>query len=184
MQVKEFRFLTTKDKSNQIREAWSRAYEYEWILNKLNDKQPLSIHNTGCWGWDIHIAFAYELEKQFWSCVINSDSWGWEMLNYPSNYREYNLLKKGNMLYDSVLCISTLEHLPKDEILKAFQNLLDQTLNDLYITFDYPEVNLEQFENYLWVKCIREWEILNPENSVVPHPERKWLNIVLLHISK
>ena len=179
--VNEFRFLTTQDKSNTKRTARSRAYEYERVLDKVKEYWPITIHNVACWLWQIHIQFANEL---WW---VNSDDESrkeWD--DRPNNYKVYNILDKSSLKYDCVVCVSTLEHIQGDKMMLAFENLLDQ-VNDwwhLLLTFDYPNVPLELFENRLWLECKKDWELLNWLNSICHQECRKDLNIVILDITK
>lgn len=184
MLIKEFELITTQDKSNKDRGFRSRAYEYERILDKIDELKPKSVHNTACWLWDVHIRFSNELSKHC-DNVFNSDDESWvEWEARPKNFFKQDITKKLERKFDCVLCISTWEHLPTELLLSTLENLLDQTEKDLLITFDYPSVDIQRLENILNCKCIKEWEILNWSNSVVKQDIYSNLNCVLLHIQK
>ena len=184
MQVLEFRFMSKDDYSETKREAWSRVYEYPFVLErlkKLNLDTPL-IHNTGCgWAW-VHKDFAMELEK-YWS-VINSDNQSRDLEFKQSNFINYDLLKQCSFKADVTLCVSTLEHL--DNQIWALRNLWEATEEWWYLicTFDCPPVNLHIVEDFVLWYCADTPNRLTPKNSIIPHPERDWINVVALVIKK
>jgi len=179
MEVKEFRFLSKNDIYNKKWICWSRIYEYEWILSKLQWENN-TIHNTVCWFAWLHINFWYELEK-YWK-VTNSDYHKWDS-NRIQNFIKYDIRNPKRKKFDYVLNISTLEHLKPHNTIKAFSNLLNQTNKTLLLTFDYPRVDLKWLEEELWVKCKDVDERLNGINWVVVDDRYHWLNIVVLEIS-
>lgn len=185
MKVVEFKYFSKDDECDTKRLAWSRIYEYDWVLKQLLSlwiKEPL-IHNSWCWGWTIHLEFAQELEN-YWT-IINTDNDNWQWSKVPNNFLKYDILKSCNFEADIVLCISTLEHL-SDQVL-ALSNLIEATKEWGYIivTLDSPPVNIEAIENFLWVKC--EWveTKLNQWNSKIRNPAfTDELNVVRLVIQK
>ena len=126
MQIKEFRYLTTDDRANPIREARSRAYEYEWIIQKLEEIKPMSVHNTACGLGTLHISFATYMTDNF-VMVENSDNESRPTEDRPINFYKYDILDKSSKEYEATLCISTLEHIAVEQMMLAFENLLDQT---------------------------------------------------------
>ena len=66
MEVISFRFLNLDDTKNPKYEAWSRIYEYPFVLDaltKLGASSNSTIHNT-CWGFQsCHIEFKNDLDK-------------------------------------------------------------------------------------------------------------------------
>ena len=187
MKIIDFSYMSTKDKSDKKRTERSRVYEYQFVLDfvkeQFSKQRNLSIHNTWCWWWKVHLDFAKELEKHA-TIVINSDidtiRWEWK----PDHYAIYNILEKPNFPADIVLCISTLEHLENRKL--AIENLLEwvNVWWYLVVTLDSPPVPLWLLEEYLWVNCKDVKERLDPENSICPHDEREWINIVKLIIQK
>ena len=75
-----------------------------------------------------------------------------------------------------VLNVSTIEHLPSDKRLLSLKNLIDQ-LEDgghLILTFDYPDIDILQIENFFGLK------INKPDNIV----SNGFLSVVLIHLVK
>ena len=184
MIVKKFSYFSNSDYYDLKWGQWSRIYEYPFVINTIKKLWLFNptIHNTWCWGWDIHLQFAKELEN-YW-IVLNTDneSWHWGIL--PNNFMKYDLLTKCNYKSDIVLCISTLEHLRNP--LVALQNLIEATKEWWYliITLDSPPVDLKQIEDYLWMKCKDIENKVNPKNSVIPNYAFDTINIVKLVIQK
>ena len=144
MDVKEFRFLKTSDPSNTKYEAWSRVYEYIYILNKLKElgaNAESRIHNTS-WGFEgCHVVFKNDLDASF-NNVMHSDM---RASNLPKTM-VYDITKPAapefKNYYDFVINISTIEEVPYDNM-QIIRNLYDQVKvgGYLIITFDYwPQV--------------------------------------------
>lgn len=184
MKVLEFRYFSKDDLCDTKRLARSRCYEYPFVLETIKNiwiDNPI-IHNTWCGWWDIHIKFSDELEN-YWT-VINSDTdwiWDWKRNN---EFMIYDIMKWWDIQADITLCVSTLEHLSNQVL--ALQNLIKDTKEWWYliITLDSPPVDIKAIEEYLWVECSDTTNRLNPKNSVCPHPDWDWINIVKLVIKK
>lgn len=185
MRVVEFSYFSKDDYSDNIRQARSRIYEYPFVINTIKElwlKNP-KIHNTWCWGWEIHLDFARELEN-YWT-VINSDNDNWRWKVQPNNYITYDLINKCNFTSEIVLCISTLEHL-SDQV-AVLKNLIEATDEWWYIivTLDSPPVDIKAIEEYLWVECKQVENKLNQWNSKLSNPAfREEINVVKLVIQK
>lgn len=204
--VSEFRFLRTVDECQEKYTDWSRLYEYPWVHKWLagqamlnsgvtnewynhvygdKDKQqgcwphlPL-IHNTACGPESL---FRRELSSLY-PCV-HSD----HVPGHPSSpAMVYDLMDAEYAdCFDTVLCISTLEHLPPDDQPVAMQNLLRQVRPGgcCLMTFDYPRVNLEMVENFVGTTCHRFDDELNTANSKIPCPDRPGLSVCVLAIHR
>ena len=65
MRVIEFKYLTRNDLFDKKYVAWSRIYEYPYVLNmlkKLGANKNSMIHNTS-WGWEgCHVTFKNDLD--------------------------------------------------------------------------------------------------------------------------
>lgn len=187
--VIDFRFAGIDDTFDLKYRAWSRIYEYKYVLDFIKNQickdltMPL-IHNTS-WGYEgVHAIFRDELDT-IGQCV-HSDI-------VSSKYREtyyYDITTENSEFvnnFDFVLNVSTIEHLntPQDRLL-AIYNLYKQIKNNGYLilTFDYPRVNLMEIENLVGVKCAIPKIILNGENSASPNDVYKELNIVYLILQK
>ena len=144
MEVKEFRFLTTEDNCDTNYEAWSRIYEYPYVLNvleKLGANKDSSIHNSS-WGFEgCHVMFKDKLDAKY-PCSLHSDI-------RPStlpNTMYYDITKpisarfKGS--FDFVLNISTVEEVPFNNI-EIIKNLFEQVKINGYLilTFDVSDGN-------------------------------------------
>jgi SAM-dependent methyltransferase len=187
--VIDFRFAEATDKFNVKYEAWSRIYEYEYVLdfikwNMYKGMEKPKIHNTS-WGFEgVHVIFRDDLDL-IGECV-HSDI-------VHSNQREtyfYDITTENKVFenkFDFVLNVSTIEHLniAKERVL-AIQNLFKQVKNGGYLilTFDYPRVNLLEIESLVNSKCKEPINPLNGKNSFCQNMNYKNLNIVYLILRK
>jgi hypothetical protein len=187
--VVDFRFAETTDVCNLKYGAWSRIYEYPYVIdlikwNMLKNMEKPEIHNTS-WGSEgVHVMFRDELDT-IGKCV-HSDI-------VSSEFREtyyYNITEESKEFenkFDFVLNVSTIEHLDtvKNRLL-AIENLFKQVKVDGYLilTFDYPRVSLSEIESLVNFKCKVSTNILNGGNSAIPNVGYKDLNIVYLILKK
>jgi hypothetical protein len=197
-EIVEFRFLTIDDKFDTKYEAWSRVYEYPYVLDvlkRLEAQKDSKIHNTS-WGYEgCHVTFKNDLDFLYEN-VLHSDIKPQSI----NNTMVYDITQKIDDKYlnyfDFVLNISTLEEVncPNDIVLK---NLFEQvkTGGYLIITFDYDKNNCNSFgNNSLNLICVEtyinsklqysEENILNGANSVLPHNLFHNLNCGVLVIKK
>jgi hypothetical protein len=165
---------------------WSRIYEWKYVLNKIREIKPNSIHNTACGGLNfgdcLHLTFCDDIE-QYATNVIHSDVWG--RTNYigiekkpiKENFIFYDILTLSKKSYDVVLNISTIEHLHENEMLIAFENLYSQVNvgGHLILTFDYPDVNLNMMNKKINATPLNFGNRIKNKNG---------LSVVLLHIKK
>ena len=198
-EVIEFTFLDNSKPKIQQEFAglsWSRPYEYNKVLLRLNELKPKSVHNTCMgpfkddpkWGkdfWKIYHEFNKNIEKRT-NKLITSDLFEIDGTE-PNNYCKYDILTK--WLYDPfdvVLNISVLEHLANNEMEIAFNNLLSQVKpgGSIIFSFDYPRVNLTKWEQLLNCKCKDVPVRLNGNNSMYPNDKYSNLNIIYLEIKK
>ena len=186
----DFRFAETTDTHDLKYSAWSRIYEYPYVIDfiKLNkiksDIENIQIHNTS-WGFEgVHVMFRDELDT-LGKCV-HSDI-------VTSEFREtyyYDITEESKEFenkFDFVLNVSTIEHLNNvNQRLIAIENLFKQVKNGGYLilTFDYPRVNLLEIETLVETKCKRTTVALNGENSANPNKIYKDLNIIYLILRK
>lgn len=188
MIVNEFRWLTVSDDYLSDFDNWSRPYEYAWVLNNLK-KNLLNnphIHNTCCGTQPIHLQFSKKLNLLS-DNVLHTDAVYSDLFNENVNFKLYNLEEKINLFFDVVICVSTLEELPKSSREKVFHNLYDQLKpgGRLLLTCDYPHVDLEFLEKKLKTSIsTTNSDKLNSLNSIVKNEEFKELNIIVVDISK
>lgn len=188
-EVIDFRFAEITDKFDIKYSAWSRVYEYKYVIDfikehKYNDFIIPEIHNTS-WGFEgVHIIFRDELDligKSVHSDIVYS-------IYRDSNYYDITTENKEfENKFNFVLNISTIEHLNNiKERLIAIQNLFKQVKigGYLILTFDYPRVNLLEIENLVNKRCEVPINVLNGKNSVCPNKNYENLNIVYLILQK
>jgi hypothetical protein len=163
---------------------WSRIYEWNYVIDKITELKPKTIHNTACGGLNIndclHLTFCDDVEN-LCEDVIHSDLWGG---SYPGtqtkpnkeNFVFYDITTPFDKKFDMVLNISTIEHLPNEYRILALQNLVDQINigGHLILTFDYPDIDILEIENFFGV------EIKNSSESI----KNQHLSVVLLHLIK
>ena len=198
MEVISFRFLNLDDTKNPKYEAWSRIYEYPFVLDaltKLGASSNSTIHNT-CWGFlSCHIEFKNDLDK-LCNNVLHSDI-------RPSNLKNtiiYDATKKIEDKYinyfDFVINVSTIEEINHPNI-EVFNNLLEQVKPGGYliVTFDYDKnncssygqgsMNLSEVETYVGQSCTPlEINSINGSNSILPQHYFQNLNCGILILKK
>jgi len=195
MKLLEYRFLSTDDLYDGIYGNWSRNYEYPVVLDEIKRLGcNLKMHNSA-WGSDRlggipverhpHVLFRNRLDKMG-ECVhtdlLLSDSCETVIYDITKQKPEYN-----NM-FDVVLNVSVIEHLPIGLQLTAMNNLFNQIKDGGYFicTFDYPSVNLQTINQFIGesAECKKPTNILNGANSQFPQQKYSNLNIVYLVIKK
>jgi SAM-dependent methyltransferase len=185
--VVDFRFAKSTDDFDLKYRAWSRIYEYQYVLDFIRNTQIESpnIHNSS-WGYEgVHVIFRDELDligKCTHSDIIHSE------------FRDtfyYDITTENNEFenkFDFVINISTIEHLKTSEDrLTSIKNLFKQVKPGGYLilTFDYPRVNLTEIEFLINKKCTRGGnKELNGSNSKIVDERYKDLNIVYLILKK
>lgn len=165
---------------------WSRIYEWKYVINFIKTNKPNSIHNTACGGLNVgdclHLTFCGDIDK-FIDNTLHSDVWG--RTNYigignkpiGNNFIYYDILTELNKTFDVVLNISTIEHLPKESRILSVKNLFKQVKigGHLILTFDFPDVDLNQMYKFLGESPIGfDNRIIGPNN----------MSVVLLHLIK
>lgn len=144
MNIKDFRYLTRDDKFDNKYIAWSRIYEYPYVLNMLKNlgaNNNSMIHNTS-WGFQgCHVTFKDDLDNLYCN-TLHSDI----RRSNLNNTTVYDITKspEDNLIeqFDFVLNISTVEEVRYSPV-KIIQNLLKQVKSGGYliITFDYNPKN-------------------------------------------
>ena len=191
MKVKEYRILSVDDEHDTKYRAWSRIYEYHKILTDLRNldlPDTATVHNTACGNEPIHMLFADEL-NQIFPKALHSDIFPLTKAPTVSNgsYAQHNLLKPWLAEpFDIVICISTVEHLPKPRRIEALRYLCGAVApgGHLFLTFDWPRVVNSEVERFFKAKSEDTPTRLNGGNSPCPDPRYKHLNIIYLHAQK
>lgn len=216
IKVVDFRFASVDDRvGDEFGEAklWSRPYEYQYILDKLDELVPKGekIHNTACGYGPYCIELRKKLQSSY-SCIHSEIDFNDEGKGYSNFDYYYDVTTTDPFFTNSqsaVLNISTLEHVdyndrldktvaemandywgePKDQeyvVIKSIKNLLDQLKSGGYLllTFDYPRVKLDVLEEYLQAECEVPENLLNGSNSKFPNHDYSDLNVVYLILQK
>ena len=131
-----FRYCSKDDLSDTLYSdgfAWSRPYEYKFVLDKIRDLTNTpnpKIHNTS-WGFQgVHVIFKNELDK-FSNEVLHTDIIPstlpkTDIYNITHNKTEYK------EMFDFVINISTLEEVDFNHSV-IFYNLLYQVKFNMYL---------------------------------------------------
>lgn len=145
---------------------WSRPYEYAWATSFASPEQ--TVLDAAC---GLSHPFKYhlcKLCKSVYACDINEHIlcnrnilldmfryFGVEAFDFPMEYLGKPILSRQDIsstsyddsMFDTVFCISVLEHLPAGEVLKTlleFKRILKQD-GLIVITFEYPPLDPETF---------------------------------------
>jgi len=184
MKIIEFRFINTDDLSDIKYEWCSRVYEYPILLNFLNEIKPSSVHNTSAgYGIDLGIRQLQIIKELKKYNTIHSDLHPTESMNI----KQFNIVNDKMLQHEVVINISVLEHLPKHEQILVLDNLWKNVKDGgyLFLTFDYPRVNLEIIEKWVGSKCQSKPDnAVNGINSVFVQPKYSDLNFILLILNK
>lgn len=149
---------------------WSRPYEYAWGSSLVNKDDVVLDAACGiCHPFKYYLCnfcrqvYACDLDQRILSNqeiladMINV--FGWQALDFPLQYLEMPVLSQQDIastsfhdeMFDRIICISVLEHLQEDDLLKAFlefKRILKK--NGLIIaTIDYPYLTFDIFNRVL-----------------------------------
>ena len=186
-EVINFQYVDLKDKYDLKWGWWSRIYEYELVIDKIEQlkaSNSIQIHNT-CWGYHgTHILFKNELEKRFVN-VLNTDLQysnepNTEIFNLKQNPPEKWLEK-----FDFVVNVSTMEEIRYPHI-KILYNLLSMTKINGYViaTFDIPGLQIEMFEKLLGSKIKEADSVVTGKSSPYRMPEHGHLSVGYLVLKR
>ena len=195
MKVLEFKYLTRNDLFDKKYVAWSRIYEYPYVLNMLTQlgaDENSMIHNTS-WGFEgCHVTFKNDLDDLYIN-ALHSDikksslknTTVYDITSPPGD----NLIEQ----FDFVLNISTVEEVNNSHV-NIIQNLLKQVKvgGYLIITFDYNDKNtrgcgsiqLNEVEKYFNIKLEDNNNKISGVNSEHIEVRNKLLNCGVLIIQK
>jgi hypothetical protein len=186
-EVLNFQYIDLEEKYDLKWGWWSRIYEYELVIDKINllkDSGSVKIHNT-CWGYHgTHILFKNELESRY-SEVLNSDL----LISNEPNTVVYNLKEKPNAKwvnqFDFVINVSTMEEIRYPHI-QILYNLLNMTKVNGYViaTFDIPGLQLDMFEKLFGRKIKNANGRVTGDTSPYKMPEHGHLSVGYLVLKK
>lgn len=195
MKIVEFRYLTRDDLFDKKYSAWSRIYEYPYVLNKLkqlNANEISMIHNTS-WGFEgCHVTFKNDLDD-IYTNTLHSDI----KKSSLKNTTIYDITKKpeDNLkeYFDFVLNVSTVEEVKYSHV-TIIKNLLEQVKvgGYLIITFDYNSNNttgvgsiqLNEVEDFFNIKLEDINNKISGINSENVETKNQKLNCGVLVIQK
>jgi SAM-dependent methyltransferase len=139
---------------------------FESIAEKIeSDIQPESVLDAGC-------AWGFLVEKLRERCInaFGIDISPYAIENVHPEIAQYctvgSIIEPFDRMYDLIVCIEVLEHMPKDEAERAVKNICDHTGDVLFSStpFDYkeathvnvqpPEFWAELFARYSFVRDI------------------------------
>lgn len=175
-EIRTSRFITFDDPQQKkvILELpqiwWSRPYEYAWASSFVNEDQVVLDAACGiCHPFKFYLCnlckkvYACDLDERLLSKnKITTDIikvFGQEGMNFPLEYLDKPLMSRQDIsntfytdeMFDRIICISVLEHLQEEELLKTlleFKRLLKKE-GLLVVTVDYPYLDLEMFNRML-----------------------------------
>ena len=195
MKILEFKYLTRKDLFDKKYVAWSRIYEYPYVLNvltQLGANENSTIHNTS-WGYEgCHVTFKNDLDDIYIK-TLHSDIKKSSLKNTTvydiTKQPETNLVEQ----FDFVLNVSTVEEVNYSHV-SIIQNLLKQVKvgGYLIITFDYNDKNttgvgsiqLKEVEKHFNIKLEDNDNKISGINSENIEVRNKLLNCGVLIIQK
>ena len=195
MTILEFKYLTRKDLFDKKYVAWSRIYEYPYVLNvltQLGANENSTIHNTS-WGYEgCHVTFKNDLDDIYIK-TLHSDIKKSSLKNTTvydiTKQPETNLVEQ----FDFVLNVSTVEEVNYSHV-SIIQNLLKQVKvgGYLIITFDYNDKNttgvgsiqLKEVEKHFNIKLEDNDNKISGINSENIEVRNKLLNCGVLIIQK
>lgn len=189
MKILQFRYLNTDDEFD-LKYRWcSRVYEYPTVLKFIDSIYftDMTIHNTSAgYGSDLGFfmkEFICDLNNKYKS-VIHSDR-----LPTPDwNISKFDIINDiHDVKYDVVLNISVIEHINKNDQIKALNNLWSTVKlgGYLILTFDLPAVDLNMIESWCGIKCeLKPDNALNGANSKFIQTCYSDYNFIILIIKK
>ncbi|MHA6529511.1 class I SAM-dependent methyltransferase [Paenibacillus sp. BAC0078] len=158
---------------------WSRPYEYEWCTNFISPHdavldaasgiaEPLKFYLAGR-SAEVH---ACDIDARIlsWDAIMQeiADEIGEEAVQLAQASRTPRLhlaqtdltaLPYADESFDTIFCISVLEHLSLEDSVRAIQEF-HRTLNGeglLVLTFEYPTVNLQRMNDLLLQAGFQYW---------------------------
>lgn len=151
---------------------WSRPYEYAWASSFVNNQH--TVLDAGCGLGHPFKYYLSDLCARVYACDLDDrllskleiliDIYslvGEKVFAFPLEYLRKPILSKQDIsatlyddaMFDRIFCISVLEHMPDDDLLKAlreFKRILKQD-GLIAITLDYPYLDLGIFN-----KCLKD----------------------------
>jgi SAM-dependent methyltransferase len=137
---------------------WTRRFEYPWVLSKLG--YPLSVLDVGAGATALQFMLSSRPGMRVTSIDPDEAAIAWTRNNL-SAYQKYHQQHQAHLggfpvlpfkdgEFDAGICISVLEHLPKDQVLPSIRELLRVSRKEVLITMDVClEGNPKQMDEFL-----------------------------------
>lgn len=169
---------------------WSRPYEYAWASSFV--KEDHVVLDAACGVCHPFKFYLCNLCKKVYACdsdarlMSNTEIlkdiikvFGYEGRNFPLEYLDKSLRSQQDIsntsysdsMFDRIFCISVLEHLPEEQVLKTlleFKRILKKD-GLLVVTIDYPYLDLDIFNRMLKKSGLVYTDRVNfelPENAI------------------
>lgn len=178
---------------------WTRRFEYPWVIGKLRDNIELAktILDVGAGATALQFLLA-DLGHMMHS--VDPDpaavEWirerGWkrepeERVVLTNNYQLPSLPFR-DAQFDTSICISVLEHLPKDQVLPSIRELLRVSRKEVLITMDvvlgtrHPtQMDQSDFNQHMQTLKV---EIPEPNNRITFQMEGYLFGVACLHLTR
>lgn len=172
---------------------WSRPYEYAWAGSLVSKDHVVLDAACGiCHPFKFYlcdlckIVYACDLDERLLSkkeiLIDMFNVFGLNAFKFPLEYLDRPIFSRQDIsstsykgaMFDRIICISVLEHLAEEELLKTlleFKRILKKE-GLIVITFDYPYLDLEKFNLMLkeaGLAYANKVDFKLPENALSTH---------------
>jgi SAM-dependent methyltransferase len=176
---------------------WTRRFEYPWILSKLQ-QPPFSILDVGSGATALQFMLSSRPGMRMASIDPDEAAIAW-IKNTISAFQKYHpqhqtqlggfpILPFKDDEFDTGICISVLEHLPKDQVLPSIRELLRVSRKEVLITMDvvlgnrHPaQMDQSDFNQYMQTLKV---EIPQPDNRITFQMDGYLFGVACLHMIK
>lgn len=175
---------------------WSRRFEYPWIIGRLQDRvEPIkTILDVGAGATAIQFLLA-DLGHDVSSIDPDPTAFNWvnrTSLNRHSikdnRFGSLPILPFADGQFDISICISVLEHLPKDQVLPSIKELLRVSKKEVLITMDICLDKNEKQQDMLDLAVLDAEIKLNcamiPREALTFHIDGYEFGVACIHIAK
>lgn len=176
---------------------WTRRFEYPWVLSKLYRDTALPHANRSyldVGAGATALQFCLAQQKGWLVTSIDPDESAVQWVNRhnrPGNISVLGGLPKlpfADQLFDTMICVSVLEHLSKDQVLPSIRELLRVSRKEVLITMDvalgnrHPvQVDQSDLDQYMQTLQI---EIPEPNNRITFQINGCLFGVACIHIIK